>query len=429
MADTRGVVVVTTPIHAREPLDAATFARVRLRTIFECRKWDPQVGDVGVLCPFPLVIDAAAWRAIADAAEAMAREALAAERELLTRPDLVRKLGLPRAIVRCLRNVSPIEVDRLRVMRFDFHWTRDGWRISECNADVPGGWNEASGFAPLIAAHGDGLRVTGDPTDALVWRLQHALPPGATVALLHATAYTDDRQVMQFFADRMAPRGLTPLLIAPTQLDWIAGRAHHDGRLIDAMLRFFPAEWLPNLGAGRCWRPFFEQRAALACNPATALLIQSKRLPLVWDALRTPMDAWRQHLPDTRDPRRAPWRGDGDWLLKPALGRVGAGIAMRGVTSDKDARRIRRAAAWSPRCWVAQRRFDSVPIPTPIGDAHVCVGVFVVAGEAAGAYARLSRSPLIDHHAMDAALLIAQPVAPSRPSTSLTPALIGAADA
>ena len=36
-------------------------------------------------------------------------------------------------------------------MRFDFHFTRDGWRISEVNSDVPGGLNESSGFERLMA--------------------------------------------------------------------------------------------------------------------------------------------------------------------------------------------------------------------------------------------------------------------------------------
>jgi len=36
-------------------------------------------------------------------------------------------------------------------MRFDFHWTTEGFRISEVNADVPGGFSESSAFPALMA--------------------------------------------------------------------------------------------------------------------------------------------------------------------------------------------------------------------------------------------------------------------------------------
>ena len=55
---------------------------------------------------------------------------------------------------------------------------------------------------------------------------------------------------------------------------------------------------------------------------------------------------------------------------------------------------------------MAQRRFESMPIPTPLGPRHVCVGVYTVNGKAAGAYVRLSEKPLIDFCATDVALLI-----------------------
>src|SRR5438128_131288 len=68
---------------------------IRRRAIFDCCKWDPQVGDVSVLAPFALLIDESTWRELARLAEALARETLAAERELLGRPKLHRLLGLP----------------------------------------------------------------------------------------------------------------------------------------------------------------------------------------------------------------------------------------------------------------------------------------------------------------------------------------------
>ena len=91
---------------------------------------------------------------------------------------------------------------------------------------------------------------------------------------------------------------------------------------IDAVVRFFPTEWMTQLPAASGWRGYFDART-IQCNPPQALLSQSKRLPLVWKQLGVPVPAWRSALPATRDPRDAPWRTDEGWLLKPAFGRVG----------------------------------------------------------------------------------------------------------
>jgi len=68
--------------------------------------------------------------------------------------------------------------------------------------------------------------------------------------------------------------------------------------------------------------------------------------------------------------------------------------------------RTRLAVQLLPGNWVAQRRFESVPVSTLVGPRHVCLGVYTVNGRAAGAYARLSEKPLIDFAAVDVALLL-----------------------
>jgi len=68
--------------------------------------------------------------------------------------------------------------------------------------------------------------------------------------------------------------------------------------------------------------------------------------------------------------------------------------------------RTRLRVRLTPGRWVAQRRFESVPVSTPTGLRHACVGVYTVNGRAAGAYARLSEKPVIDFAAADVALLL-----------------------
>jgi glutathionylspermidine synthase len=399
------------PLRAASPLDAARQIVVRRRAIFECCKWDPQVGDTSSLCPFPLVIRKSVWSQLAGWAEQLAAEALAAEQEILKRPALLARLGLPRAIVNALSRASKrgIPSSISRVIRFDFHLCREGWRISEANTDVPGGFIEAAGFTHLMVEHYDDLRPAGDPAAVYADQLANGTNPGSTLALVHATAYTDDRQVMTYLARQFESRGLKTCLASPADLRWKAGHASlvtPEGiQPLTAIVRFFPGEWLPNLPNHSEWTWLLAGSQTPLSNPAAALVSQSKRFPLVWDDLATSLETWRSLLPETRSPTEVDWRRDG-WVLKPALGRVGDGIGLRGVTAEKQWRKLARAAFWHPADWVAQRRFDAVPVATSNGAIYPVLGVYTIGGRAAGIYGRLAARPLIDHQAQDVAVLV-----------------------
>jgi glutathionylspermidine synthase len=394
---------------ATQRLDEPDFERVRARAIFECCKWDPQMEDVSVLAPFALVLRADVHEQLNRWAEALAAETMAAEAELTARTDLHGQLGLPWRIRRVLRQRRSAPRGIARVMRFDFHQTTEGWRISEVNSDVPGGFIEAGGFARIMAGQWASARMAGAPAAAIADALAAQLPTGATIGLVHATAYTDDRQVMIYLSRELERRELRPVLVSPAQLRWSAGGCRifadfFDGRA-DALLRFFPGEWLVNLPRSTGWAMFFGGSAAALCNPATALLTQSKRLPVVWDRLSSPLTTWRQLLPETHDPRQVD-TADGDkWILKPALGRVGDCIGMSGVTPPVMRARIARWAWWYPRHWIAQRRFEAVALRTPDGPQYPCIGVYTVDGRAAGIYGRIAARPLIDDRARDVAVL------------------------
>src|SRR4029077_9273909 len=106
-------------------LSAESYGRLLRESIFECYKWHTQVEDKPIWCPFPLVLVPGIFEQLTHTAEALARETLAAEKELLGRPDLHATLGLPIALRRCLRQVQiqGAASGGARVMRFDFHWT------------------------------------------------------------------------------------------------------------------------------------------------------------------------------------------------------------------------------------------------------------------------------------------------------------------
>jgi hypothetical protein len=394
-----------------EPLADVAYAQLRRDAIFACQKWDPQVGDANVIARAPLVIRAAAWAEVTTLAEALARETLAAESALAARPDLHARLGLPRAVRGALRLAANRgrSAQCARLMRFDFHHTDDGWRISEANTDVPGGLNEASGFARIMAPHYPWAVSTGDPAAAYCAAILASAGPNAVVVLLHATAYSDDQQMMTCLARTIEARGARVHLASPSHVVWRDGRAHLKAAWwngpIDVVVRFFPSEWLPLLPRQTTWPHFFSGAVTPITNPSTAILTQSKRFPLVWDALGVQLPTWRALLPETRDPREVNWRGNAEWVLKPALGRVGEGVGIAGAVEARDWKNIQRGATWWPGHWVAQRRFHTTPVEAAVPESFPCLGVYTVDARVVGAYGRTAPRPLIDARAADAAVL------------------------
>ncbi len=141
-------------------------------------------------------------------------------------------------------------------------------------------------------------------------------------------------------------------------------------------------------------------------NPGSVVISESKRFPLVWDRLSAALPTWRALLPETRDVRDVPWVRDDGWLLKTAFCNTGDSVSMREFMRPRDWLLRRLQARMCPDHWIAQRRFESMSVPTPLGPRHVCVGVYTVNGQTAGAYARFNRKPIIDFAATNVALLL-----------------------
>lgn len=390
-------------------LPPGQFARLERDLLFSAAKWDPQVGDVPALAPYPLYLDPAVWAELAASCEALAAEALVAEAAMLAQPERLGRLGLPRSVRALLADPRlPLVPTLARVMRFDLHPSTSGWALSEVNADVPGGFAESSAFPASMAAALGGA-VCGDPLAALADAIAARWTGEGVIALVHATAYTDDRQVADGLASVLASRGVPAVPVAPDRLAWTDGRARLDliGRAdpVGGLWRFFPVEWLPGLSRRAGWANLVRGGRVPSANPGHAALLQSKRWTLLADELGVALPTWRALLPRTEHPSAAT-RAHPDWVLKPALGRIGEGVAMDGVTPERALRRARRDAWWWPGAWVVQRRFTSVPVQGPDGPVHVCLGVYVVDGRAAGVYGRISPRALIDGGAREVAVLL-----------------------
>jgi hypothetical protein len=89
-------------------------------------KWDVQVGDSTSLAPFPLLISRSTWSELAGLTELLAAETVTMEAELVGRPNLYPRIALPPPLASPMVHHPPARA----IMRFDFHYTTEGWRIS-----------------------------------------------------------------------------------------------------------------------------------------------------------------------------------------------------------------------------------------------------------------------------------------------------------
>jgi glutathionylspermidine synthase len=230
------------------------------------------------------------------------------------------------------------------------------------------------------------------------------------VALLSAPGFLEDQQVTSFLANELESRGISTFLIQdPSQLIWKDGAAYvcskRGERRLDAIVRFYQAEWLARLSDASGWRRLFGNCATIIVNAGTSVLTESKRFPLIWEKLSSRLDTWRTFMPESREPA---WNLADDWVLKAAFSNTGDEIHLRELVSSTQWKRLKWTVLRNPRAWVAQRRFETVPIASDSGWLYPCIGVYTINGQAAGIYGRVSKRPVVDYSAMDAVVLIAR---------------------
>jgi glutathionylspermidine synthase len=144
-------------------------------------------------------------------------------------------------------------------------------------------------------------------------------------------------------------------------------------------------------------------------NPFGAVVAQNKRaMALMWERMELfsepSRDAIRRYLPETVRletlPRSRLAAEREEWVLKSDYGCEGDEVVIGGDTPPDRWEAALDAAL--PGRWVAQRHFRAQRSPDGSVLNH---GVFLVAGEAAGLYARLSPGGT-DRHALSAPVFI-----------------------
>jgi hypothetical protein len=384
-------------VSARLPRHA--YKAYRLDAIFLGNKWDPQLHDHSTVADRAIVLGASDWAELTAATDALFAETLAVETG--TERYLPRRAS--RRLARLAR-LAPVPTDGARLMRFDFHPTSDGWQVSEVNSDVPGGLNESTTFAGLWPHRSSCWQHTGRPAELYVERLveSFALRPGARVALIHATAYSDDWQHMAFLKRLLEARGIEAFGTAPTSIELDAGQMLVDGAALDAALRFFPGDWLLFARDGESW---FERHPKKLSNPLHALFSQNKFFPIACAAANIDAPVWRRYLPATAPLRVGDLFGS-PHVAKPSFGRVGEDVAR--IDDLPFAKRLWLAASLlrEKGLWIRQRRFDSVNLGSESEPLHACIGVYCVDGKVAGCYGRLSPVRVIGMSAADAPVFV-----------------------
>jgi len=393
-------------------INDSQYCEYRTQVIFQAYKWDPQFADQNTIAKHAILISKDTAQQLNQWAEQLSQETMRMEEALLYHLPLAKKLGLPSQIIKELPRLSQYKSKQnIRLMRFDFHpLVGNSWAVSEVNSDVPGGLAEAAILPEIASRYIDGC-PGANVAEKLLEAFQLKTKKDSTVAFVHATSYSDDRQIMQFVGDYFCKHGLKAIYAAPDHLKWEKQQAFITSQgnkvEVDGIIRYFPLEWLVHLPKHSHWQGYYDSITP-SCNHPIAIFAQSKRFPLIWDLLGVDIPTWKHLLPETCEPQNISHRDEG-WIYKPALGRVGEGISIKEAITIKEMKQIQKAVHKKPENWIAQKRFNSMAISTANGEEyHLCMGVFTVDGKSAGFYGRISPYPCMDAKAMDIPVLIEQ---------------------
>jgi len=377
------------------PIPPLEMARIHRHLHLECNKWDTQVGDQQTLLNQALIINRREWHLLCSTAEQLAAETLQRERELLDNPKSAKQLGLPKALWPILTSPKP----QPRAMRFDFHPTSTGWCVSEVNSDVPGGWNEGTNLPLLYQPFYPDLELPASPLDAWLNSIRPLASKGC-VAFLVAPGFLEDQQVVLTFIRKLHSLSIPCKIIhTPAAVDFKNTRDP-----ISAIVRFYQIEWLCSLPAAANWKQLLQATQIPVVNPAIAAISESKRFPLTF----SDSPAWKDFMPECRDPRDVNASDWDNWALKATYSNTGDRVYLCDTLPRQQRETLIKKANRKPMQWIAQRRFQTLLVQSTSGPLHPCVGVFVVDGQAAGAYVRLSTHQVTDGAAKEAPLLIEQ---------------------
>ncbi len=325
--------------------------------------------------------------------------------------------------------------------RADVFVTDEGIQIAELNCDTPTGEAEAIILGPLAARAGtsdpnrDLAARFGDITEVLAKAMLAKGPargaasipePPRRAGIVYPTELPEDLSLVRLYKKIFEERGWEVVLGSPYNL------AHDERGLllfdepISLMLRHYKTDWWGErqsawddeelLDTQPLEEPLDAVLAAMldarvaVVNPFGAVVPQNKRaMAMMWEQIhrfsRRSQETIRAHVPVTR--RLESFHKEqliaqkDDWVLKSDYGAEGDEVII-GKLATAEIWEESLAHARKNR-WIVQRYFHAKQ--NSRGES-INYGVFVLAGEAAGLYARV-QAGATDDRALSAPVLVA----------------------
>ena len=385
----------------------------RIQAMFDCYKWDPQFCDNNTLAKYILVLTKKENEEVITLTKKLDNETRLAEEYLNKHINIAKKLALPKKILEQIPNMQNYDnTKNIRLMRYDFHPDINGkWIVTEVNSDVPGGFAESS-LLPDLARKTINIPELEYTSfgEKMVKVINNNLNKSGTIMMVHCTCFSDDRQVMQYMGDRLKKEGYKIIYGAADHINFKGKEAYcildNNQEKIDLIFRFTPLEWLIQMKPRR-WDGYFNSET-ISCNHPIAIYAQSKRFPFVWNDLEKAnisMETWKNLLPETLEVKDLGKRQG--FIYKPVYGRVGEKISIKEACKGDEYKKIMKDVTKHPKQYLAQKKFESLPLKGAEGkEYHICLGSYIIEGEHAGYYARISEYPRIDSYAADIPVLI-----------------------
>lgn len=385
----------------------------RLQAMFNCYKWDPQFCDNNTLAKYVLVLTKKENDEVIELTKKLDKETRLAEEYLNKNIKVAKKLALPKKILQQVPNMQNYDnTKNIRLMRYDFHPDiNEKWVVTEVNSDVPGGFAESS-LLPELARKTINIPKLEYTSfgEKMVDAINNKLNKTGTIMMVHCTCFSDDRQVMQYMGDRLEKEGYKIIYGAADHINFKENKSYcildNNKEKIDLIFRFTPLEWLIQMKPRR-WDGYFNSQT-MSCNHPIAIYAQSKRFPFVWNDLEKAnisMETWKNLLPETLEVTDLGKKTG--FIYKPVYGRVGEKISIKEACKGDEYKKIIKDVKKHPKRYLAQKKFESLPLKGDDGkEYHVCLGSYIVEGEHAGYYARISEYPRIDSYAADIPVLI-----------------------
>jgi hypothetical protein len=293
--------------------------------------------------------------------------------------------------------------------RYDAFRTPGGWRFSEFNCDVPGGVHEGAGLNHLIGGDRSRFRVVDLLVDSLCRDLVRP-----SVAICYASGFAEDLEQCQFLRREWGRVGIRSVLCNPENLVWNGRELRAFGERIDLVYRFFPVEWMTEIGNLDALLSASRSGRLPMINGFSALIGQSKKTMALWHERPDLFDAGERdlilrHVPRTEEFRVAEldrYRRERERIVvKRQFGRIGEEVLMGIHCTDEEWSDWLDWPASEPAEWIVQDRFDNLPLDVDGETLYGCFGPYVVDGRFAGLYNRFARDGFIAFNALVGAVV------------------------